>query len=87
MTTEIKFPEINHREVRGVVCGGCGKRLRRQRTFSQTVSQFNRNPDGTQRTRGEIRAELRRQAAEWAPEAICLSCAEETSPPEVSSDG
>jgi hypothetical protein len=55
--------------------GECGKKVRRQKTFQQTISPFNRNAEGQVKTRPEIFAELRAQAEEWQqkPE-LCTPC-------------
>lgn len=42
-----------------------GKRTCRQRTFWQTVSPFNTNPDGTVKTRAEVQASVNQEALEW----------------------
>jgi hypothetical protein len=43
----------------------CGKLLRRQKTFQQTINPFNKNPDGTQKTGWEVLASVRRDADAW----------------------
>lgn len=58
-------------------CPDCGKKIRRQTTFRQTISPFNKDAEGLPKTRREILAELREQAAEWEqkPER-CTPCRE-----------
>jgi hypothetical protein len=63
------FEVVCHRAVKSLPCPGCGKRLRRQRTFEQTINPYNRNADGTVKTRAEIRQELITEAAVWADTA------------------
>lgn len=60
-----------------IECSGCGKRLVRQRTFTQTASPFNRGADGFQKTRREIRSSVLAEAAAWVPtgrDALCATC-------------
>lgn len=73
--TTIRFQEIKQTAKRRIDCaGGCGKRLTRQRTFTQTVNPFNRNQDGHPKSIPEIREELRATAAKWEPTAYCAAC-------------
>jgi hypothetical protein len=73
----ITFPEITHTEHRRISCSGrCGKKLNRQRTFTQTVNPFNKNAAGEQKTSGEIYRDLRAEGAGWAPTAMCPKCTE-----------
>jgi hypothetical protein len=75
--TTYTFREIAHTERRRVPCaGGCGKKLNRQRTFTNTVSPFNRHPDGTPRTPSEIYAHVKAEGAAWTPTATCTACAD-----------
>lgn len=63
-----RFEEVTHRATKRVPCDGCGKTLSRTRTFMQTLNPFNKNIDGTVKTRQDIRDELRTQAAAWTAE-------------------
>jgi hypothetical protein len=51
-------------------CPVCGKLLRRQRTFQETINPFNKNPDGTQKTGQEVLRSVQAKADAWqqAPE-------------------
>jgi hypothetical protein len=51
-----------------VECSVCGKKLRRQRTFQQTISPFNKNPDGTQKTSREVYLSVCAVAEDWKRE-------------------
>lgn len=42
-----------------------GKRRQQTKTFMQTVNPFNKNADGTRKTREQIYAELMNQRKEW----------------------
>lgn len=61
----ITFEEVSQLAVRKGVCDVCGKRGRRQRTFTMTINPWNKNPDGTVRTRAEVKAANRAKAQEW----------------------
>jgi hypothetical protein len=61
----ITFEEVSQLAVRKGVCRFCGKRGRRQRTFTMTVNPWNKNPDGSVRTRQEVVAANRILADEW----------------------
>ncbi len=43
----------------------CGKRIVRQKRFSQTLNPFNRKPDGFIKTQGEILTECRDELIKW----------------------
>lgn len=49
-------------------CPICGRTVRRSRTFEMTVNPFNRNEDGTVRTRGEVQAAVEDKADAWSPD-------------------
>jgi hypothetical protein len=61
----ISFDTLSQTAVRTGSCGVCGLRGRQQRTFTMTENPWNKNPDGTVRTRREIYKALREQADEW----------------------
>lgn len=63
-----RFREIKHQASKNLPCPACGKKLRRQRTFSQTLNPFNKNADGQVKTELEIVRELNATAAEWEAE-------------------
>jgi len=64
-TVRTVYEPIRVQAVKTLPCPECGKRLRRQRTFQNTINPLNRNPDGTVRTRREVVANVRRLADEW----------------------
>jgi hypothetical protein len=66
------FEEIVCRAERSGKCVMCGKRWKKVKKFSQTVNPFNRNDDGSQKSRDQIWAELRAEAKAWQP-AHCVS--------------
>jgi len=59
------YEAITERGWKSGTCAVCGKPARRQREFTNTVNPFNRNDDGTVRTREEVRRNVRRLRAEW----------------------
>jgi hypothetical protein len=65
----------------GCTCSKCGKALRRKVTAEHTVNPFNKNPDGTPRTRPEVYREAqaeadRKAAAMEGSQVVCRSCEE-----------
>jgi hypothetical protein len=63
-----RFREIKYQASKNLPCPGCGKKLRRQRTFGQTLNPFNKNADGQVKTELDIVRELHATAAEWETE-------------------
>lgn len=77
ITTTYKFDKVTWTGSQYGSCQGCGKKaVRRQRTFAQTVSPFNRNPEtGRPKTYGQIQKEVMAQAREWGAQAPwCTEC-------------
>lgn len=62
-----RFEEVTHPVTKRVPCRVCRKPLGRSTILSQTINPFNKNADGTQKTRNQIRAELRAEAETWHP--------------------
>jgi hypothetical protein len=81
ITETIRFERVPLTAAKTVQCAGCGKRLRRQRTFEMTLNPWNKNAQGQPRTRREILAALDAKAGEWKqqPEA-CVACRETGAP-------
>lgn len=63
-----RFREVKHQASKNLPCPKCGKKLRRQRTFGQTINPFNKNADGLPKTELEIVRELNDQAKAWEAE-------------------
>ena len=74
----IRFEEVRRQFTRSNPCPGCGRKVRRQRTFSQTINPFNQTGEGDDRhvkSRREIWDELAAAGAEWQAEAeTCSRC-------------
>ena len=64
-----RFRAVKHPAVKSLPCPICGKKLRRRRTFEQTINPFNKNANGTVKTELDIVQELEAQAAAWETEA------------------
>lgn len=63
--TTFTFREITCQAIRRGTCPVCGKQGQRKTTLAQTGSPYNRNPDGTVRTRDEIWQALKDEADAW----------------------
>lgn len=63
-----RFQEITHQVTKSVPCTVCGKRVRRQRTFFQTINPFNKNAEGQVKTLPEIMRELVAEGTDWQAE-------------------
>jgi hypothetical protein len=63
-----RFREIKHQASKNLPCPACGKKLRRQRTFSQTLNPFNKNAAGQPKSELEIVRELHTTATKWETE-------------------
>jgi len=56
-------------------CPVCHQPSHRQRTFAQTVSPFNRNPDGVPKTAREVYDAVKVEAAKHVPDFTHKACA------------
>ena len=68
--TAYVYERITSRATKSGPCAVCGKRAQRSETFENTVNPWNRNEDGTVRTRSEIRAHVDRLAEAWRAEPV-----------------
>ena len=76
-----RFEEVRHRVSKIVPCRGCGKKLKRSTTLSQTLNPFNKTKGGVVKSEAMIRDELRAEAKTWHPvNDVCPECEEEPSP-------
>ena len=78
MTMTTTYPDVKVYGEKSVKCdAGCGHRIKRKKTFWQTMNPFNKKPDGTIKTVDDIYAELRVECAEWKAAPItCKTCGE-----------
>jgi hypothetical protein len=65
MRTVTTFDRVTFRATKSLPCPGCGRLTRRQKTFGQTLNPYNRTKLGLVKTREQIMAELRAEAARW----------------------
>jgi hypothetical protein len=74
--TIIKFEIVKYRAEKKIKCAaGCGRTVKRAKTFDQTINPFNKNVEGYPKTRQQITEELAVEAKTWreTPEA-CSHC-------------
>jgi hypothetical protein len=71
----VRFERVKFSAAKRYKCATCGKTVRRQRTFEQTLSPWNKNAAGEEATRSEVVEKLRAEAAAWgaAPD-YCTDC-------------
>ncbi len=65
----ITFREIKLTGHKTGICTTCGKKHKRQKTFSQTLNPFNKI-DGLPKTTSEIYSELGLEIKEWEQKSI-----------------
>lgn len=65
--TVTTYEKVTSHAIRYGKCPICGKRTQRLKTFTQTVNPFNKNPDGTVKTRAEVSESVKSQAKAWNP--------------------
>jgi len=63
--TTVNFEKVSLTAIKSCKCKGCGKTIRRQKKFYQTINPFNKNKDGRVKTRKEILKELKERIATW----------------------
>jgi hypothetical protein len=72
----IRFTPIGLTVRKTVKCPSCGKKVRRQRRFEQTLNPYNR-VNGIPKNAKQILAEERAKAAEWQKQPeTCTACLE-----------
>jgi len=71
-----RFQEVKlYGEKRFKCKGGCGRTLKRQRKFSQTINPFNKTKEGHIKTSQDIYPELKEKLMEWKKEIeLCKHC-------------
>lgn len=77
--TIYRYEEISWRSEKSGECAVCGKHVKRQKKFTNTVNPWNRNPDGTTRTRVEVMANVQSLAARWQEQPVTHQRCEVTS--------
>ena len=72
-----RFQDVSHTERRRIPCGGgCGKKLTRSRTFTNTINPFNKNADGEVKKYSEVYADVKAEGEKWEPTGMCPACTE-----------
>ena len=61
----VYFEEVSQRAKKSGKCSVCGKPCTRSIKFFQTLNPFNKNEDGSIKTRGQIYAQQVVQIAMW----------------------
>ena len=79
MKTHYVFDSIKLKSIKAGVCK-CGKKLKRSKTFEQTINPYNRNSQGLPKNSVEINIELKQEAENWKPNFICNNCSEKETP-------
>jgi len=73
--TSVTFDEISLTGVKNVKCSGCGKKLKRQQRFFQTLNPFNKDKNGMVKSKHQIYTELEEDIKKWEVEPEkCRNC-------------
>lgn len=74
----IRFEEVKMTGRKKMKCLRCGKRLVRQKTFSQHINPWNKKSNGELKSYYEIQRELDVDIQKWKEESIdCPKCNQE----------
>lgn len=72
-----RFERVPLTVTKNVPCEVCGKKVRRQRTFEQTINPWNKATNGEVKSFKDIYPELEAEAATWKAEPeVHTKCAE-----------
>lgn len=66
VTVHERYEEVRETRIKNWPCPGCGRKVKRQRTFVNTINPFNRNADGVPKSRREVTADVRAKGDAWA---------------------
>lgn len=69
-TTRHTFEVVNLTNKTTAPCGKCGKKCTRTKKFWQTLNPFNKNADGSVKTRDQIMDELSEKASQYRSQTI-----------------
>jgi len=68
-TVTITYEQVREPATRTGPCPGCGRKTRRNRTFTETINPFNKIADKSRpKTPAEVRASVRAKAQAWQPD-------------------
>lgn len=74
-TVTTKFEVVKYHGTKSVPCKCCGKRLQRKKTHEATINPWNKNADGSVKTRNEVQADLIEKDKEWRKQPeTCKDC-------------
>lgn len=74
MTTHV-YRQIHAQGTKSLPCPGCGKKVRRSTTITNTVNPFNHNAEGMIKTPQEVNADVQRLLTEWKTKGeVCRTC-------------
>ena len=74
MRITVTYDVVKAQRVRHGRCTACGIKMIKQRTFTQTVSPFNKHADGHVKTWHEVQAAVNGLADDWSPEFVHEAC-------------
>jgi hypothetical protein len=74
MRISVTFDEVKFPVTRCGKCPICNKKVIRRTTLTNTLSPFNKNPDGSVRTHQEILNHLAEMAKDWEPDFYHQNC-------------
>lgn len=73
--TRYTFEEIQRSRVVRAVCARCGKKRQRTFTADQTVNPYNKNEDGSVKTRDQVIASVNAELDNFCAETFyCATC-------------
>ena len=67
---KVNFQVVELKFSKSGICPACGKSAIRTKKFFQTLNPFNKNDDGSVKTRDQIMVELSAQASKYRSETI-----------------
>lgn len=79
MTTHYRFEEVKACRTVKTFCRKCKKKLKRSGTEWSTLNPFNKNPDGSLRTREQVWRDVDAKIQKWADDlekngTVCGEC-------------
>lgn len=75
----VRFESVNLTGFKQGKCADCDKRTKRTKRFTQTINPYNRNPDGSVKTRDQVYESVRSEIDRWKALVICAGCEERRS--------
>ncbi len=63
-----KFELVKAYRSKSGICPACGQKTTRTRVFEHSINPFNRNLDGSTKSRDEVRAAVNAEADAWEPD-------------------